>query len=123
MSSTQEELAERHADLTYEIKQKKDELVLIEQILTDHIDTESAGEHEFELDNAIVSVKVPDNWKWDSDALRAIVGAMEAHPAEVTAKFTINKSKFMDLPDMDKANYIPALTRKAGKPAIKVNLK
>jgi len=100
--------------LTSVIKQLKEEIIFAfpEEIGTV---TREAGEFD-------VTMKRNEIWQWDVDAVEALV-ADQTIPPHVTRKYGVDKKKFLQLSDTDQAEFIHALTRKAGAPTITVEKK
>ena len=109
---------EDYLERTNEAEQLAEQIsVLKDQIL--FTVPEEIGEQVMEAGSYMVTVNRNELWKWDADAVEAMI-ADQTIPPHVTRKYSIDKKRFQQLDDKEQATYMHALTRKPGAPRIAV---
>ena len=103
---------------------QKDAITSRIEYLTDSLAAEfkeEAGEQSFRLgDTHVVICTRTERWVWDTEILEEITASKPELPIHIKRALSIDKRKFESLDDQTKREFMPALTRKAGKAAIKI---
>jgi len=84
--------------------------------------SEEPGEHVLKVgDTHVVHIRIPERYQWDQDQLRKILEDGNELPDFVRKTLSVDKRRFDALDDDERKKLLPALTRKPGKPSIKVH--
>jgi hypothetical protein len=79
------------------------------------------GEHIIDCGQHSIVLTRSERYEWDTDALKTILGGKEL--PFVKQKLSVDKRRFDALPEDEKKQLLPALTRKPGSVSIKVTSK
>jgi hypothetical protein len=103
---------------------QKDILAARVEQLTDQLAAEfkeESGEQSMRVGaDRIVICTRSERWVWDTEILEEIISSKPELPTHIKRALSIDKRKFENLDDQTKRELLPALTRKAGKAAIKI---
>jgi len=80
------------------------------------------GEHVLRVGaDHVVHIRIPETYKWDQSTLQGILNDETDLPEFVRKTLSVDKRRFDSLDDDERKKLLPALTRKPGKPSIKVH--
>ena len=84
--------------------------------------SEEPGEHVLKVgEEHVVHIRIPERYQWDQDELKKILDDGNSLPDFVRKTLSVDKRRFDALDDAERKTLLPALTRKPGKPSIKVH--